>query len=306
MTAFVFPGQGSQSVGMVDALAAAWPVVNQTFDEASEAVGVDLGQLAREGPEAALNRTENTQPALLAAGVATWRVWREQGGDMPSFMAGHSLGEYAALVAAEAMTLADAAALVAERGRLMQQAVPAGEGAMAAIIGLEDALVGEICERVAQGEVVAPANLNSPGQVVIAGSATAVERAIAACRDNGARMAVPLAVSVPSHCELMRPAAEQLSERLAAITIKPPVVPVIHNVDVESHPDPNAIRQALAGQLYRPVRWTETILRLKSEGVTRVVECGPGKVLTGLMRRIDRSLTTAALTDPAAIEAALA
>ncbi|MDX1571037.1 MAG: ACP S-malonyltransferase [Xanthomonadales bacterium] len=305
MLACVFPGQGSQSVAMLADLARAFPVVQATFEEASENLSVDLWDLSQNGPEEDLNRTENTQPALLAAGIATWRVWQAEGGSMPAYLAGHSLGEYTALVAAGSLGLVEAAALVAERGRLMQQAVPAGSGAMAAILGLDDAEVQAACEEAAEGDVVAPANLNSPGQVVIAGSAAAVERAIGKAQEKGARRAVPLAVSVPSHCALMRPAAEALGERLDVLEIRAPAIPVVHNVDAETHDDPDAIRGALKAQLYQPVRWAESVARLKTLGVERIAECGPGKVLTGLMRRIDRAIDARAVLDPESLSTAI-
>ncbi|ROR32633.1 ACP S-malonyltransferase [Inmirania thermothiophila] len=304
--AFLFPGQGSQAVGMLGGLAAAHREVRETFDEASEALGLDLWRLVSEGPEAELNRTVNTQPAMLAAGVAVWRVWLAQGGPRPAWMAGHSLGEYTALVCAGALDLADAVGLVAERGRLMQEAVPEGEGAMAAILGLEAEAVAEICRRAARDQVVAPANLNAPDQVVVAGQREAVERAVAAAREAGARRAVTLPVSVPSHCALMRPAAEALAARLAEVEIRPPAIPVVHNADVCVHGEPQAIREALARQLYSPVRWVETVQRLVREGVDMAVECGPGKVLAGLVRRIERGLPVHPIGEPAGLEAALA
>ena len=297
--AFVFPGQGSQSVGMLAAAAAEWSVVRSTFDAASEAVGVDLWQLSQQGPEAELNRTANTQPALLAAGVALWRVWREADGVRPDYLAGHSLGEYTALVCAGSLSLADAARLVAARGRYMQEAVAEGEGTMAAIIGLDDAAVETLCEEAgASGGVVSAANFNAPGQVVIAGDNAAVERALVAARDQGARRVMPLSVSVPSHCELMKPAAQRLRAALADTEIDEPELPIVHNVDVHLHRDPVAIRQALEAQLYRPVRWTGTVAWLVDAGVGRFGECGPGKVLSGLIKRGARSADIAALEDP--------
>lgn len=301
--AMVFPGQGSQSLGMLAELAASEPVVKQTFQEASEAVGVDLWRISQEGPEEALNATQNTQPALLAAGIAVWRVWQSRNGARPVVMAGHSLGEYSALVAAESMSLADGARLVARRGQFMQEAVPPGHGAMAAILGLEDDQVRAVCEGVAG--VVSAANLNSPGQVVIAGEAAAVELAIAAATEAGAKRAIPLAVSVPSHCDLMRPAAERLAQALTDVAIHEPVVPVLHNADVASHSSGDAIRDALVRQLYQPVRWVESVQAMLELGAEQLVECGPGKVLAGLMKRIDRRFPTHALIDSESIDKAL-
>ena len=304
--AFVFPGQGSQSVGMLAELAAVSPLVRQTFDEASAGAGVDLWALSQAGPEEELNRTENTQPALLAASVAAWRVWRERGGRLPAQLAGHSLGEYSALVAAGALSLHDAAALVAERGRLMQAAVPAGVGAMAAIIGGEDEQIAQVCAEVAAGDVVAPANFNSPGQLVIAGHAAAVDRALARLAELGVKRAVKLAVSVPSHCDLMRDAAVRLAERMSAIAWTLPSIPVIQNADARAHDSLPAIRDALQRQLYQPVRWTGCVQALAAGGATRIYECGPGKVLSGLIKRIDKNLATRAIAVPAELDAALA
>ena len=303
--AFVFPGQGSQAVGMMADLAAAVPVVRETFEEASAALGFDLWQLVREGPAEQLNLTHNTQPAMLAAGVAAWRAWQQQGGPPPAVLAGHSLGEYTALVAADAIGFADAVRLVAERGRLMQAAVPEGTGAMAAILGLDDEQVRAACTQAAAGEIVEAVNYNSPGQVVIAGQAAAVARAVDAAKALGAKRAVLLPVSVPSHCALMRPAAERLAERLAAVDVRLPRVPVLHNVDVAVAESPDALRDRLARQLYSPVRWVETLERMAADGVGLVVECGPGKVLTGLVKRIDKNLEAAAVYDPASLAAAL-
>ena len=304
--AFVFPGQGSQSVGMLAELAAAHGLVRQTFDEASAGAGVDLWALAQQGPEDQLNRTENTQPALLAASVAVWRVWREQGGVLPARLSGHSLGEYSALVAAGALSLSDAAALVAERGRLMQAAVPAGVGAMAAIIGGDDAQIAQACADVAGDDVVAPANYNSPGQVVIAGHAAAVDRAIARLAELGVRKSVKLAVSVPSHCALMQDAAQRLAERMQAVAWSLPAIPVVQNADARVHDSIDAIRDALRRQLFQPVRWTECVQALIAGGATRALECGPGKVLAGLIKRIDKNLDARALGTPADFDAALA
>ncbi|NIR32370.1 MAG: ACP S-malonyltransferase [Gammaproteobacteria bacterium] len=301
----VFPGQGSQSVGMLADLAATYPQVQATFGEASEVLGYDLWSLVRDGPETTLNETERTQPAMLAAGVAVWRVWNSSGGASPAVAAGHSLGEYTALVCTGALEFAHAVELVAERGRLMQAAVPAGEGAMAAVLGLPDERVREVCEAAAQGEVVAPANFNAPGQVVIAGHAGAVERALTLAREAGAKRAVKLAVSVPSHCNLMRPAAERLAERLDATVLAAPSAAVLHNVDAAPHEDAAELRAALREQLYNPVRWVDTIQRMAQEGVDTVIECGPGKVLAGLVKRIDRRITALPLPDAKTLEAAL-
>ena len=288
--AFVFPGQGSQSVGMLAELGENQASVKETFAQASEVVGFDLWELVQKGPEAELNDTANTQPAMLAAGVAIWRLWQQRGGENPVVMAGHSLGEYTALVCAGAVDFEEAVALVRERGRYMQEAVPPGEGAMAAILGLDDEQVIAICERAAEGEVVAAVNFNSPGQVVVAGAAGAVSRAVDLAKEEGAKRAIVLPVSVPSHCALMRDAARRLEERLKEVTIRSPEVPVVNNVDVMAERDPEAIRDALVRQLYSPVRWVETIRCLAERGVDSLVECGPGKVLAGLNRRIDRGM----------------
>ncbi len=294
-TAFLFPGQGSQAVGMLAGLAESSSEVAATFEEASEALGFDLWALCQDGPADDLNQTANTQPAMLAADIATWRAWRALGGDRPAALAGHSLGEYAALVAAEAIGFADAISLVRRRGELMQEAVPVGEGAMAAIIGLDDAVLEQICADVANGDVVSCANYNAPGQVVVAGVAAAVQRVCDAAGEAGARRALPLPVSVPSHCALMREAAGELAASLDAMTVNAPVIPVIHNADVARHESADAIRDILARQLWQPVRWTGTIEHLVAAGIERFVECGPGKVLTGLNRRISRPSAAVAL-----------
>lgn len=304
--AFVFPGQGSQTVGMLTELAAAYPAVEATFREASDVLGYDLWQLVSQGPAEELNKTWQTQPALLAASVAIYRVWQQQGGKQPALMAGHSLGEYSALVCAGVLNFADAITLVELRGKLMQEAVPEGTGAMQAIIGLDDAAIAKACEESAQGEVVSPVNFNSPGQVVIAGNKDAVERAGAACKAAGAKRALPLPVSVPSHCALMKPAADKLAVTLANITFNAPVVPVINNVDVKAETDADAIRHALIRQLYSPVRWTESVEAMAAQGVTQLFEMGPGKVLTGLTKRIVDGLSAAAVNDTASLTAALA
>ena len=303
--AFVFPGQGSQTVGMLSELAATYPLVEATFREASDALGYDLGQLVSAGPAEELNKTWQTQPALLAASVAIYRVWQQQGGAQPTLMAGHSLGEYSALVCAGVLDFADAIKLVELRGKLMQEAVPEGTGAMQAIIGLDDASIRKACEESAQGQVVSPVNFNSPGQVVIAGNKEAVERAGAACKAAGAKRALPLPVSVPSHCALMKPAADKLAVALEEIAFNAPSVPVVNNVDVKCESDAAAIRHALVRQLYSPVRWTESVEFMASQGVTQLLEMGPGKVLTGLTKRIVDSLTAAAVNDPTSLSAAL-
>ncbi len=304
-TAFLFPGQGSQSLGMLSSIAAEFPVVAETFAQASEVLGYELWDVCQNGPVEQLNRTETTQPAMLAAGIATWRVWTENGGPDPDLMAGHSLGEYSALVAAGVMSFGDAIAIVALRGRVMQEAIPEGVGAMAAILGLDDASVAEICTEQAGDEVVSCANFNSPGQVVIAGHRQAVERVCKAAGAAGARRAIMLPVSVPSHCALMLPAAERLEEALSSITLHAGRIPVIQNVDVKAHGNTAAVANALTRQLWQPVRWSETIQQLTSQGVEKFVECGPGKVLAGLNRRICRGSEITALADAAAINASL-
>ena len=301
--AFVFPGQGSQQIGMMEGFAGN-PVVRATFAEASELLGDDLWSLVEQGPAESLNLTRNTQPLMLTAGVAVWRAWQAVSGPPPSFVAGHSLGEYTALVAAGALEFKDAVPLVRFRAEAMQQAVAPGVGAMAAVMGAEDAAVAEACREAAQGEIVEPVNFNAPGQIVIAGNKAAVERAIVGAKARGAKRALLLPVSAPFHSSLLKPAAERLAARLAQIEIRPPSIRVIHNVDVAAHTSPDEIRAALAQQAANPVRWTETIRLLAGEGVTAVVECGPGKVLAGLTRRIDASLNGFALTDGAALDEA--
>ncbi len=302
--AFVFPGQGSQSVGMMQG----WgerAEVRFTFSEASDALGQDLWALVTDGPVDLLNQTINTQPAMLAADIAVWRVWRAVGGAQPALLAGHSLGEYAALVAAGALGFSDAIKLVRFRAEAMQAAVPEGVGAMAAILGLDDDTVRAVCAEAAAGEVVEAVNLNSPGQVVIAGNKAAVERAMVLAKEKGAKRALPLPVSVPSHSALMLPAAEKLRVHLQTIAIKEPSIPVLHNTDVLTHAEPDAIRAALAKQLHTPVRWVETVQALKAAGMANVIECGPGKVLAGLGKRIDDSLPALPLVDEASLQAAL-
>lgn len=304
--AIVFPGQGSQSVGMLNALAAEQPLVKETFAEASSALGYDLWAVVEQGPADKLNQTVITQPAMLAAGVAVYRVWVKLGGARPSAMAGHSLGEYTALTCAGAIAFADAVKLVADRGRFMQEAVPAGEGAMAAILGLDDDAVIALCREAAGGEVLAAVNFNSPGQVVIAGTAKAIERAVSLAKEKGAKRALPLPVSVPSHCALMHPAAERLRQRMAEIRINPPAIPVVHNFNVQSETTAEGIREALARQVEFPVRWVETVKKLEADGATRIIECGPGKVLGGLVKRIVASAEVSSIADPKSIAEALA
>lgn len=301
-TVFLFPGQGSQSIGMMKNLAQDQPSVMETFNEASEALDFNLWSLIQEGPLEDLNRTENTQPAMLAAGIATWRAWRSMGGSLPTHLAGHSLGEYSALVAAQSLEFADALKLVRHRGALMQAAVPEDEGAMAAIIGMDNAALETLCIEAAGDEIVSCANYNAPGQVVIAGQRSAVERACALALDVGARRAIPLPVSVPSHCMLMRDAAGELHDALKELTVTSPKIPVVHNADVQSHDDPELIRDMLARQLWLPVQWTRTIQMLVEHDAQCFVECGPGKVLAGLNRRIERHVPVHALTDTAALE----
>ena len=303
--ALVFPGQGSQSVGMLAELSEMHPSMKASFDEASDGAGVDLWALSQAGPEEMLNRTEYTQPALLAAGVAVWRLWNAQGGTKPSVLAGHSLGEYTALVAAGALSLKDGAHLVRIRGQLMQDAAPAGVGAMAAVLGAEDALVLEVCEAVSGAEVVVPANFNSPGQIVIGGHAAAVDAALAMLAGKGVRKAVKLAVSVPSHTPLMREAANRLAETMAGLHWNLPALPVVQNVDAKTHGSVEAIRDALVRQLYLPVQWTGCVQALAARGIGRIGECGPGKVLAGLVKRIDKSLDARALGTPAEFAGAI-
>lgn len=304
--AFVFPGQGSQSLGMLAELGAQQPLVRETFAEASAALGYDLWALTQQGPEEQLNQTDKTQPAILAASVALWRLWLVEGGAKPAFVAGHSLGEYSALVAAGSLPFADAVKLVELRGQLMQQAVPAGTGGMAAILGLEDDDVRAACSEAAQGEVVSAVNFNAPGQVVIAGSAAAVERAIEACKARGAKRAMPLPVSVPSHCDLMKPAAERFAEAVEAIAWQAPQIPLVQNVSAAVVADLATLKRDLLAQLYSPVRWVESMVALGEQGVTDLVECGPGKVLSGLNKRCVKGINTYNLETPEAFAAARA
>ncbi len=300
--AFFFPGQGSQSLGMMNGFDGT-AVVKATFDEASAVLGQDLWAMINSDDAAPINETVNTQPLMLAAGVATYRAYLEAGGKAPAVAAGHSLGEYTALVVAGALDFADAVKLVRLRAELMQSAVPQGEGAMAAILGLDDDVVREVCAEAAQGSVVEAVNFNSPGQVVIAGPAAAVERAMELAKEKGAKRALPLPVSVPSHCSLMKPAAEKLAEALKNVAIKTPQIRVIHNADVAAYDDAEKIKDALVRQLYSPVRWTETVNALVAEGITRSAECSPGKVLAGLAKRINKEASCSALTDAAQVAA---
>ncbi|MDO8890993.1 MAG: ACP S-malonyltransferase [Sulfurimicrobium sp.] len=301
--AFVFPGQGSQSLGMMQGFDAL-PVVRKTFEEAGDILKLDLWQMVTAGPVEAINQTINTQPVMLTAGVAVYRAWQEMGGSQPEFMAGHSLGEYTALVAAGALPFADALPLVRYRAQVMQEAVAEGVGGMAAILGLDDDAVRAVCAEAAQGEVLEAVNFNSPGQVVIAGSKAAVERGMELAKARGAKRALPLPVSVPSHCSLMKPAAEKLGVYLQSVAMQAPKVPVLHNADVKSYSGDAEIKDALVRQLYMPVRWVETVQALAAAGVTHVAECGPGKVLAGLNKRIVSELQGLALTDAAALEQA--
>ncbi len=301
---FLFPGQGAQQVGMIGDIAAAWPVVGERFEVASEAVGLDLGKVVRDGPAETLNMTEITQPAMLTVSLALFEIWTAAGGPAPSVLAGHSLGEYSALTAAGVLDFATAVRLVHQRGKLMQRAVPVGEGAMAAILGLDDDVVEDCCAGVAG--VVTPANYNSPGQVVIAGDAAAVEAATGACKAAGARRAVVLEVSVPSHCALMAPAGEQLAGLLDEVEFHDPRVPVIQNVNAEAVTEAAVIRDNLLGQLVSPVRWSASMTAMAAAGVKSFVECGPGNVLAGLARRLDRSLTVHGIDSLDGLEAALA
>jgi [acyl-carrier-protein] S-malonyltransferase len=303
--ALVFPGQGSQSVSMLAGLSDTYPQIKVTFQEASDVLNYDLWNLVEDGPEEELNKTHITQPAMLAGDVAVWRVWQAEGGPTPVAMAGHSLGEYSALVAAGSISLSDAALLVADRGRFMQEAVPPGVGAMAAILGLDDEKVIDVCENAAEGEVVTAVNFNSPGQVVIAGNVAAVERAVVLAKEAGAKRALKLSVSVPSHCSLMNSAAEQLKERLAGININAPAVPVYNNVDVKAESNPDAIRDALRRQLFSPVRWVDTINAFAKQDIQHIVECGPGKVLVGLNKRINKQMNALSTSDVDSLKKAI-
>jgi len=303
--AFIFPGQGSQSVGMLKDLNENFSEVSATFQEASDALGYDLWTLVQDGPAEKLNSTDVTQPAMLVSGVATWRVWQAKGGTMPAMMAGHSLGEYTALVCAGSLGFVDAVKLVSQRGQFMMQAVPAGTGAMAAVLGMDDDAVRQVCLDAAQGEVLEAVNYNSPGQVVVAGNKSAVERVCVLAKEQGAKRSVQLPVSGPFHCALMKPAADQLAEVLSDISFNSPSIPVINNVDVVAAESEADIRDALKRQLFSPVRWVETIEKMAADGADQFNECGPGKVLVGLNKRINKALSSSALLDTATIEAAL-
>jgi [acyl-carrier-protein] S-malonyltransferase len=301
--AFVFPGQGSQSVGMLAELNGTFPIVKKTFDEASEVFGRDMWTLAQQGPEQELAQTEITQPIMLIAGVAAWRAWCAASDIRPALMAGHSLGEYTAYVCAESISLADGVALVKRRGELMRDACPGGKGKMAAILGMEDDELKAVCAEAAQGEVVQAVNFNAPGQVVIAGHSTAVDRAIELAKQKGARKAMPLAVSVPCHSDLMRAASEELAAKLASTQINKPVIPVVNNIDAQIELNPERIREKLIVQLYSPVLWVDSVKTMAAQGVTKVVECGPGKVLSGMNKRIVRELEVFNVLDTASLEA---
>lgn len=304
-TAFIFPGQGSQSVGMMAGLSEAHPGIRKTFDEASDVLGYNLWELVNDGPKEKLNSTEFTQPAMLVAGVASWRVWQEAGGADPAVMAGHSLGEYTALVCAGALSFTDAVSLVADRARFMQAAVPEGQGAMAAVLGLDDEAVRALCKDQAEGEVLQPVNYNAPGQVVVAGSSTAVQRLVENAKQAGAKRALPLPVSVPSHCTLMQPATDNMAERLKTVEISVPTIPVIHNVNVAAAANADDIRDLLARQISEPVRWVETIQHIAADGNDSLIECGPGKVLCGLNKRINRDMKCITLVSQSDLETAL-
>jgi len=303
--AFVFPGQGSQQVGMLAELAESHPVIKNTFAEASEVLGYDLWALIQDGPAEDLNQTDKTQPALLTSGVALWRLWQEQGGSKPALVSGHSLGEYTALVCAGAISFADGVNLVKLRGEFMQQAVPAGTGAMAAVLGLDDAGIEQACKDAEQGDVVSPVNYNCPGQIVIAGQKEAVDRAIENCKAAGAKRAIPLPVSVPSHCALMKPAAEKMAEELAKIDISLPEIPVVQNVTAAVPTSVEELKENLLAQLYSPVLWTKSVQGMVEQGIESTVECGPGKVLSGLNKKVHKPLSVAAIGDAAGLEKAL-
>jgi [acyl-carrier-protein] S-malonyltransferase len=304
--AFVFPGQGSQKIGMLADLAANYPIVIQTFAEASQVLGYDLWDLVQNGAQDDINLTERTQPLLLTASVAVWRVWNEKGGAQPALVSGHSLGEWSALVCAGVVAFADAVKLVQQRGKFMQEAVPAGQGAMFAIIGLDDALIIEACKKAEQGEVVSAVNFNSPGQVVIAGTAAAVERAGVLCKEAGAKRALPLPVSAPFHTSLMRPAADRLAEQIAATEFKAPQIPVVHNVTAQTEADPQKIKALMIEQIYSAVRWVECVNSMSAAGIKTTIECGPGKVLSGLNKRINSELTTLSVEKSEEVDSVLA
>ena len=302
--AFIFPGQGSQKLGMLAELAEKYSIVQETFAEASTVLGYDLWQLSQQGPQEALNMTERTQPLLLAASVAIWRVWQQEKTELPAVMAGHSLGEWSALVCAGVVSFTDAIRLVQLRGKYMQEAVPSGVGSMAAIIGLDDESIVSACQTAAETEIVSAVNFNSPGQVVIAGHVGAVDRAIAICKEKGAKKAMPLAVSAPFHSALLKPAADRLADEISNVEFQPPTIPVVHNVNAQIEADPAMIKQRMIEQIYHPVLWVDCVNALLAQGVTKAVECGPGKVLSGLVKRIDRSIVSIATDSPEAIAAA--
>lgn len=304
--AFVFPGQGSQKIGMLADLAASYPIVTQTFAEASNVLGYDLWELVQSGAQEDINLTERTQPLLLTASVAVWRVWQEKNGAQPALVSGHSLGEWSALVCAGVVAFADAVKLVQQRGKFMQEAVPAGQGAMAAIIGLDDALIIEACKKAEEGEVVSAVNFNSPGQVVIAGTASAVERASALCKESGAKRALPLPVSAPFHTSLMKPAADRLAEQINLTEFKAPKIPVVHNVSAQTETDPVKIKALMIEQIYSAVRWVDCVNTMSGKGIAITIECGPGKVLSGLNKRINAELTTLSIEKPEEVDSALA
>ncbi len=303
--AFIFPGQGSQTVGMLSELSSNYSIVKNTFEEASEILGYDLWKLSQEGPKETLNQTDKTQPVLLAAGVSIWRIWQQENDNNPELMAGHSFGEYTALVCAGALKYSDAISLAEDRGRFMQTAVSEGEGAMAAILGLSDDKTIQACNIAAQDQVVTAVNFNAPGQVVIAGHTDAVKRAIINAKESGAKKAILLAVSVPSHSSLMQPAADKMQERLMKVEVVSPSISVIHNFDVATKTDPDIIRAALVAQLHNPVRWVETINKITDAGIELLFESGPGKVLTGLNKRINKNITTKPIIDLKTLEQAL-
>ena len=304
--AFVFPGQGSQKIGMLADLAASYPIVTQTFAEASQVLGYDLWELVQNGSQEDINLTERTQPLLLTASVAVWRVWQEKKGVQPALVSGHSLGEWSALVCAGVVAFKDAVKLVQQRGKFMQEAVPAGQGAMAAIIGLDDNLIIEACKNAEQGEVVSAVNFNSPGQVVIAGTAAAVERASALCKEAGAKRALPLPVSAPFHTSLMRPAADRLAEQITATEFKTPQIPVVHNVTAQTETNSEKIKTLMIEQIYSAVRWVECVNTMSKAGINITVECGPGKVLSGLNKRINAELTTLSIEKSEELDKVLA
>lgn len=303
--AFVFPGQGSQKQGMLLELAEQYPVIQETFAEASDVLGYDLWALSQDGPQEKLNMTECTQPLLLTASVAIWRVWQQAGGAVPALMAGHSLGEWSALVCAQVVDFKDAVKLVQLRGKYMQEAVPAGVGSMAAIIGLADDTIVDACSEAQQGEEVSAVNFNSPGQVVIAGHVGAIDRAMTLCKEKGAKKAIPLAVSAPFHSLLLKPAADRLADEMVNVEFAAPIIPVVHNVNAKPEVDPLKIKQLMIEQIYHPVLWVDCVQVLVASGVTNAVECGPGKVLSGLIKRIDRSVSSVNIDMPEALAAAL-